>query len=126
MFDTIEKKQVFINWLFEIIEADGQVTDDEIRSIKSVGYEFGMNDVIKTQELNANYTDNEKIFILRELYRVAISDLDFPDCEKKVILMFCDRFHINNSISRLVEYWALTYLNNEKTFYEKLEEVNNG
>ena len=85
MFETKEKKQLFANWLWKVANADGNLAKEEIQILNNIGMSLGLQE-IKYQELGSVEIDNvERTFLLRELYRLSVSDKEFAEVEKSII-----------------------------------------
>ena len=99
MFETKEKKQLFANWLWKVANADGNLEKEEIQILNNIGMSIGLQE-IKYQELGSVEIDNvEKTFLLRELYRLSISDKEFAEVEKKIIEKYIKEFNLNKEIN---------------------------
>ena len=123
MFETKEKKQLFANWLWKVANADGNLAKEEIQILNNIGMSLGLQE-IKYQELGAVEIDNvEKTFLLRELYRLSISDKEFEEVEKKIIEKYIKEFNLNKEIVSATEKWAITYLENEKNYFETIDKL---
>ena len=123
MFETKEKKQLFANWLWKVANADGNLAKEEIQILNNIGMSLGLQE-IKYQELGSVEIDNvEKTFLLRELYRLSISDKEFAEVEKKIIEKYIKEFNLNKEIVSATEKWAITYLENEKNYFETLDKL---
>ena len=123
MFETKEKKQLFANWLWKVANADGNLAKEEIQILNNIGMSLGLQE-IKYQELGAVEIDDvEKTFLLRELYRLSISDKKFAEVEKKIIEKYIKEFNLNKEIVSATEKWAITYLENEKNYFETIDKL---
>lgn len=123
MFETKEKKQLFANWLWKVANADGNLAKEEIQILNNIGMSLGLQE-IKYQELGSVEIDNvEKTFLLRELYRLSISDKEFAEVEKKIIEKYIKEFNLNKEIVSATEKWAITYLENEKNYFETIDKL---
>ncbi len=123
MFETKEKKQLFANWLWKGANADGNLAKEEIQILNNIGMSLGLQE-IKYQELGSVEIDNvEKTFLLRELYRLSISDKKFAEVEKKIIEKYIKEFNLNKEIVSATEKWAITYLENEKNYFETIDKL---
>lgn len=123
MFETKEKKQLFANWLWKVANADGNLAKEEIQILNNIGMSLGLQE-IKYQELGAVEIDNvEKTFLLRELYRLSISDKEFAEVEKKIIEKYIKEFNLNKEIVSATEKWAITYSENEKNYFETIDKL---
>lgn len=123
MFETKEKKQLFANWLWKVANADGNLAKEEIQILNNIGMSLGLQE-IKYQELGSVEIDNvEKTFLLRELYRLSISDKKFAEVEKKIIEKYIKEFNLNKEIVSATEKWAITYLENEKNYFETIDKL---
>lgn len=123
MFETKEKKQLFANWLWKAANADGNLAKEEIQILNNIGMSLGLQE-IKYQELGAVEIDNvEKTFLLRELYRLSISDREFAEVEKKIIEKYIKEYNLNKEIVSATEKWAITYLENEKNYFETIDKL---
>ena len=123
MFETKEKKQLFANWLWKVANADGNLAKEEIQILNNIGMSIGLQE-IKYQELGSVEIDNvEKTFLLRELYRLSISDKEFADVEKKIIEKYIKEFNLNKEIVSATKKWAITYLENEKNYFETIDKL---
>lgn len=123
MFGTKEKKQLFANWLWKIANADGNLAKEEIQILNNIGMSLGLQE-IKYQELGSVEIDDvEKTFLLRELYRLSISDKKFAEVEKKIIEKYIKEFNLNKEIVSATEKWAITYLENEKNYFETIDKL---
>lgn len=123
MFETKEKKQLFANWLWKVANADGNIAKEEIQILNNIGMSLGLQE-IKYQELGSVEIDNvEKTFLLRELYRLSISDKEFAEVEKKIIEKYIKEFNLNKEIVSATEKWAITYLENEKNYFETIDKL---
>lgn len=79
---------------------------------------------IKYQELEPVAIDNvEKTFLLRELYRLSASDKEFAEVEKNIIEKYIKEFNLNKEIVSATEKWAITYLENEKNYFETVDKL---
>ena len=123
MFETKEKKQLFANWLWKVANADGNLAKEEIQILNNIGMSIGLQE-IKYQELGSVEIDNvEKTFLLRELYRLSISDKKFAEVEKKIIEKYIKEFNLNKEIVSATKKWAITYLENEKNYFETIDKL---
>lgn len=123
MFETKEKKQLFANWLWKVANADGNLAKEEIQILNNIGMSLGLQE-IKYQELRSVEIDDvEKTFLLRELYRLSISDKKFAEVEKKIIEKYIKEFNLNKEIVSATEKWAITYLENEKNYFETIDKL---
>ena len=123
MFETKEKKQLFANWLWKVANADGNLAKEEIQILNNIGMSLGLQE-IKYQELGSVEIDDvEKTFLLRELYRLSISDKEFAEVEKKIIEKYIKEFNLNKEIVSATEKWAITYLENEKNYFETIDKL---
>lgn len=123
MFETKEKKQLFANWLWKVANADSNLAKEEIQILNNIGMSLGLQE-IKYQELGSVEIDNvEKTFLLRELYRLSISDKEFAEVEKKIIEKYIKEFNLNKEIVSATEKWAITYLENEKNYFETIDKL---
>lgn len=123
MFETKEKKQLFANWLWKVANADGNLAKEEIQILNNIGMSLGLQE-IKYQELGSVEIDDvEKTFLLRELYRLSISDKKFAEVEKKIIEKYIKEFNLNKEIVSATEKWAITYLENEKNYFETIDKL---
>jgi len=123
MFETKEKKQLFANWLWKVVNADGNLAKEEIQILNNIGMSLGLQE-IKYQELGSVEIDNvEKTFLLRELYRLSISDKEFAEVEIKIIEKYIKEFNLNKEIVSATEKWAITYLENEKNYFETIDKL---
>ncbi len=123
MFETKEKKQLFANWLWKVANADGNLAKEEIQILNNIGMSIGLQE-IKYQELGSVEIDNvEKTFLLRELYRLSISDKEFAEVEKKIIEKYIKEFNLNKEIVSATKKWAITYLENEKNYFETIDKL---
>lgn len=123
MFETKGKKQLFANWLWKVANADGNLAKEEIQILNNIGMSLGLQE-IKYQELGSVEIDNvEKTFLLRELYRLSISDKEFAEVEKKIIEKYIKEFNLNKEIVSATEKWAITYLENEKNYFETIDKL---
>lgn len=123
MFETKEKKQLFANWLWKVVNADGNLAKEEIQILNNIGMSLGLQE-IKYQELGSVEIDNvEKTFLLRELYRLSISDKEFAEVEIKIIKKYIKEFNLNKEIVSATEKWAITYLENEKNYFETIDKL---
>ena len=123
MFETKEKKQLFANWLWKVANADGNLAKEEIQILNNIGMSLGLQE-IKYQELESVEIDDvEKTFLLRELYRLSISDKKFAEVEKKIIEKYIKEFNLNKEIVSATEKWAITYLENEKNYFETIDKL---
>lgn len=123
MFETDEKKQLFANWLWTVANADGNITKEEIQILNNIGMSLGLKEIKYKKIENVTIDNVENTFLLRELFRISISDKDFADAEKKVINNFIKEFNIKNEIVSATEIWAKTYLENEKRYYETIDKL---
>lgn len=123
MFETKEKKQLFANWLWQVANADGKIAKEEVLILNNIGMALGLKE-IKFQEIGNVEIDNvEKTFLLRELYRISVSDKEFAESEKSIIEKYIRKFNINREIISATEKWAIAYLENEKTYFEAIEKL---
>ena len=123
MFETKEKKQLFANWLWKVANADSNLAKEEIQILNNIGMSLGLQE-IKYQELGSVEIDDvEKTFLLRELYRLSISDKKFAEVEKKIIEKYIKEFNLNKEIVSATEKWAITYLENEKNYFETIDKL---
>ena len=122
MFETDEKKQLFANWLWTVANADGNITKEE-EVLNNIGISLGLKDIQYKQIRDVTIDNVESAFLLRELFRISISDKDYADVEKKVINDFIKEFNIKNEIVSATEAWAKTYLENEKNYYEAINRL---
>lgn len=123
MFETKEKKQLFANWLWKVANADSNLAKEEIQILNNIGMSLGLQE-IKYQELGSVEIDNvEKTFLLRELYRLSISDKEFAEVEKKIIEKYIKEFNLNKEIVSATEKWAITYSENEKNYFETIDKL---
>ena len=123
MFETKEKKQLFANWLWKVANADSNLAKEEIQILNNIGMSLGLQE-IKYQELGSVEIDNvEKTFLLRELYRLSISDKEFAEVEQKIIEKYIKEFNLNKEIVSATEKWAITYLENEKNYFETIDKL---
>ncbi|MCQ2580359.1 MAG: TerB family tellurite resistance protein [Treponemataceae bacterium] len=123
MFETDDKKQLFANWLWKVANADNNIAQEEIQIINNIGLALGLKKV-KYKEIKQVVIDEiEKAFLLRELYRLAVSDKDFANTEKGVIAEFIKEFEINKEIEATTEKWANSYLENEKQYYNMINNL---
>ena len=123
MFETKEKKQLYANWLWKVANADGNLAKEEIQILNNIGMSIGLQE-IKYQELGSVEIDNvEKTFLLRELYRLSISDKEFAEVEKKIIEKYIKEFNLNKEIVSATKKWAITYLENEKNYFETIDKL---
>lgn len=123
MFETKEKKRLFANWLWKVANADGNLAKEEIQILNNIGMSIGLQE-IKYQELGSVEIDNvEKTFLLRELYRLSISDKEFAEVEKKIIEKYIKEFNLNKEIVSATKKWAITYLENEKNYFETIDKL---
>lgn len=123
MFETKDKKQLFANWLWQVANADGNIAKEEVQILNNIGMSLGLRE-IKYQEIGTVTIDDvEKAFLLKELYRLSISDKDFADAEKNVIEDFVKKFDIKKDIVDVTEQWAAKYLENEKTYFATIDKV---
>ena len=123
MFETKEKKQLFANWLWKVANADGNLAKEEIQILNNIGMSLGLQE-IKYQELGSVEIDNvEKTFLLRALYRLSISGKEFAEVEKKIIEKYIKEFNLNKEIVSATEKWAITYLENEKNYFETIDKL---
>ena len=92
MFETKEKKQLFANWLWQVANADGTIAKEEIQILNNIGMSLGLQE-IKFQGIGFVEIDNvEKTFLLRELYRLSVSDKEFAEVEKRIIEKYIKEF----------------------------------
>ena len=123
MFETKEKKQLFANWLWKVANADGNLAKEEIQILNNIGMSLGLQE-IKYQELGSVEIDNvERAFLLRELYRLSVSDKEFAEVEKSIIEKYIKEFNLNKEIVSATEKWAVTYLENEKNYFETIDKL---
>lgn len=123
MFETKEKKQLFANWLWKVANADGNLAKEEIQILNNIGMSLGLQE-IKYQELGSVEIDNvERTFLLRELYRLSVSDKEFAEVEKSIIEKYIKEFNLNKEIVSATEKWAVTYLENEKNYFETIDKL---
>lgn len=123
MFETKDKKQLFANWLWQVANADGSIAKEEIQLLNNIGMSLGLKE-INYQEIGNVAIDNvEKAFLLRELYRLSISDKDFADVERNVIEDFIKKFDVKENIVEATERWANIYLENEKTYFVAIDKL---
>ena len=123
MFETKEKKQLFANWLWKVANADGNLAKEEIQILNNIGMSLGLQE-IKYQELGSVEIDNvERAFLLRELYRLSVSDKEFAEVEKSIIEKYIKEFNLNKEIVSATEKWAVTYLENEKKYFETIDKL---
>ena len=123
MFETKEKKQIFANWLWKVANADGNLAKEEIQILNNIGLSLGLQE-IKYQELGSVEIDNvERTFLLRELYRLSVSDKEFAEVEKSIIEKYIKEFNLNKEIVSATEKWAVTYLENEKKYFETIDKL---
>ena len=123
MFETKEKKQLFANWLWKVANADGNLAKEEIQILNNIGMSLGLQE-IKYQELGSVEMDNvERTFLLRELYRLSVSDKEFAEVEKSIIEKYIKEFNLNKEIVSATEKWAVTYLENEKNYFETIDKL---
>ena len=123
MFETKEKKQLFANWLWKVANADGNLAKEEIQILNNIGMSLGLQE-IKYQELGSVEIDNvERTFLLRELYRLSVSDKEFAEVEKSIIETYIKEFNLNKEIVSATEKWAVTYLENEKKYFETIDKL---
>ena len=123
MFETKEKKQIFANWLWKVANADGNLAKEEIQILNNIGLSLGLQE-IKYQELGSVEIDNvERTFLLRELYRLSVSDKEFAEVEKSIIEKYIKEFNLNKEIVSATEKWAVTYLENEKNYFETIDKL---
>ena len=123
MFETKEKKQLFANWLWKVANADGNLAKEEIQILNNIGMSLGLQE-IKYQELGSVEIDNvERTFLLRELYRLSVSDKEFAEVEKSIIEKYIKEFNLNKEIVSATEKWAVTYLENEKKYFETIDKL---
>ena len=123
MFETDDKKQLFANWLWKVANADNNIAQEEIQIINNIGLALGLKEV-KYKEIKQVVIDEvEEAFLLRELYRLAVSDKDFAETEKNVIAEFIKEFEINKEIVTATKKWANSYLENEKQYYNMINNL---
>ena len=123
MFETKEKKQLFANWLWKVANADGNLAKEEIQILNNIGMSLGLQE-IKYQELGSVEIDNvERTFLLRVLYRLSVSDKEFAEVEKSIIEKYIKEFNLNKEIVSATEKWAVTYLENEKKYFETIDKL---
>ncbi|MBP5437975.1 MAG: TerB family tellurite resistance protein [Treponema sp.] len=123
MFETKDKKQLFANWLWQVANADGNIAKEEMQLLNNIGMALGLKEIYY-QEIGSVTIDNvEKAFLLRELYRLSVSDKDFADLEKKIIEDFIKKFDVNENIVEATERWANIYLENEKTYFVAIDKL---
>ena len=123
MFETKEKKQLFANWLWQVANADDNIAKEEIQILDNIGMSLGLQE-IKFHEIGNVEIDNvEKTFLLRELYRLSVSDKEFAKAEKSIIEKYIKEFNLNKEIVFATEKWAITYLENEKKYFETIDKI---
>ncbi|MBO4728983.1 MAG: TerB family tellurite resistance protein [Spirochaetaceae bacterium] len=123
MFETDDKKQLFANWLWNVANADNNIAQEEIQIINNIGLALGLKEVKYKEIKQVVIDDVEKAFLLRELFRLAISDKDFADAEKNIIAKFIKEFEIDKEIVTATEKWANSYLENEKQYYNVINNL---
>ena len=57
------------------------------------------------------------------MYRLSISDKEFAEVEKKIIEKYIKEFNLNKEIVSATEKWAITYLENEKNYFETIDKL---
>lgn len=123
MFETDEKKQLFANWLWQVANADGNIAKEEVQILNNIGMSLGLKEIKYKKIENVSIDEVEKTFLLRELFRLSISDKDFADTENKVINDFIKEYNIKADIVSATETWAKTYLENEKNYYDVIDKL---
>ncbi len=123
MFETDEKKQFFANWLWQVANADGNIAKEEVQILNNIGTSLGLKEIKYKKIENVSIDEVEKTFLLRELFRLSISDKDFADTENKVINDFIKEYNIKADIVSATETWAKTYLENEKNYYDVIDKL---
>ncbi|WP_276752193.1 TerB family tellurite resistance protein [Treponema succinifaciens] len=123
MFETDEKKQLFANWLWQVANADGNIAKEEVQILNNIGMSLGLKEIKYKKIENVSIDEVEKTFLLRELFRLSISDKDFADTENKVINDFIKEYNIKAEIVSATETWAKTYLENEKNYYDVIDKL---
>ncbi len=117
-----KKKKYFLQWLYKVAEADGVIRPEEKEMLQIISR--GLN-VSREEESGDEYQElsrEETIFFLREMYRIAIADMDLDTAEEKVIEEFCIIYSIGPELKEAVRKWALSLLTAEKKFSSFLEE----
>ena len=123
MFETKEKKQTIINWLWKVTNADKKIEDAEIKIINDIGMSLGLSKVEFKENIDSSLDEFESAYTLRELYRISISDKDLSTPEKAVINEFIGKYKINNKVVEITEQWAKTYLSNENLYYKEINNI---
>ena len=57
------------------------------------------------------------------MYRLSISDKEFAEVEKKIIEKYIKEFNLNKEIVSATKKWAITYLENEKNYFETIDKL---
>ena len=120
LMNTKEKKQFYLQCLNDVVISDSVIEKSELEIINLLVK--ALEEEIPKEKVNIKLNDNEKYFILREMYRLAIIDGDFHEKENTVILKFIKDYSVDDDVHNVTKDWALGTLEIEKKYKNFIED----
>lgn len=112
---TEEKRQLYIQCLYDVAAADGTIDENEAQAIELLRMGLGVE--MPTERIGKiELTDREKCHLVKEMYRLSIIDGEFHEKEGEVIDNFCKLYDISDEIYNPTKDWALAVLEAENKY----------
>ena len=113
--------ECIVNWLYKLAKADGNYTVDEEQLIK--GFQTSLDvELSDNTDIIEELTEEEILFTLRELYRLAICDGDFSVEEKSIVDDFCQKYSVKSEVIEITKNWFEELKKAEENYQNKINE----
>lgn len=109
-----EKKHYFVQCLYDVACADGDIQVEEQLVLNNIAAGFGVNYNSKgTRLMPQQLSKHETVLFLREMYRLSTANLHIKVEEKAIIDDFCANHLVDSELKAAVEKWAVSMLEAE-------------
>lgn len=110
-----EHCQCVLNWLLGLAYVDGTFSSEEQQLVK--GFAATLNiEYAEKKNCKEELSRAEIVFTLREMYRLALSDGEFSDCEQDVLNEFISKYEVPAEVVSATKNWLDSLSEIEKKY----------
>ncbi len=110
-----EHCQCVLNWLLGLAYVDGTFSSEEQQLVK--GFAATLNiEYAEKKNCKEELSRAEIVFTLREMYRLALSDGEFSDCEQDVLNEFISKYEVPAEVVSATKNWLDSLFEIEKKY----------
>ncbi len=112
--NTKEKKQLYLQCMNDVARADGEIDRSELDILNFLSKALSVE--VPKERIFVELNNQEKYFLLREMYRIAIAGDNFDDDEKDVIDNYVKEYEIDSDVNDATKNWASKILEAENQY----------